>query len=218
MAKLRLLIADDHDIVRKGLCDLLRGQPGWEICCEARNGREAIRQAAERCPDVIVMDIAMPFLNGLEATRQITKHLPTAKVLILTVHESNVLVQQILQAGARGYLLKTDAGAELIRAVEILSRNQAYFSPRVATTVLESFLQKSAAQPAFEAQNASMTAREREIIQLLAEGKSNKEVASVLNLTVKTAETHRANIMRKLNSHSVSDLVRYAVRNQMIQV
>ena len=218
MSALRVLIADDHEVVRKGLCTLLQEQPGWVVAAEARDGREAVDKAKEVKPDVIVMDMSMPVLNGLEATRQIVKSLPQTKVLILTMHESDSLIREVLDAGARGYLLKEDTGADLIKAVDALRRNQTFFTRKVAEMVLDGYLKKPGKG---EEKNVGivnrLTPRQREILQLLAEGKSSKEVAVILEVSTKTAETHRANIMSRLNCHSVSDLVRYAVRNQIIQ-
>lgn len=220
MGALRLLVADDHEVVRKGLCAMLQEQPGWVVAAEASDGREAVDKAREVKPDVTVIDISMPGLNGLEATRQIVKAVAHTKVLVLTMHESDSLIREVLDAGARGYLLKTDAGSDLINAVDALRRNQTFFTPKVAEMVLDGYLKKPG-KPSEDKDpvgaTSRLTPRQREILQLLAEGKSSKEVASALGLSVKTAETHRANIMSRLNCHSVSDLVRYAIRNQIIQ-
>jgi DNA-binding NarL/FixJ family response regulator len=219
MGTLRLLVADDHEVVRKGLCAMLEEQPGWIVAAEASDGREAVDKARDVKPDVTVIDISMPGLNGLEATRQIVKAVAHTKVLILTMHESDSLIREVLDAGARGYLLKTDAGTDLINAVDALRRNQTFFTPKVAEMVLDGYLKKPGKAEEKDAQGSAsrLTPRQREILQLLAEGKSSKEVAVALGLSVKTAETHRANIMSRLNCHSVSDLVRYAIRNQIIQ-
>ncbi len=213
MVPLRIFLADDHEVVRSGIRSVLVTQPGWEICGEASNGREAVEKVAALKPDVIVIDIGMPELNGLEATRQIIKAHETAKVLVLTVHESHQVVRDVLDAGARGYILKSDAGRDLIAAVQALQRNKTFFTSKVAELMLDSFLK---GKPGIEKE--VLTAREREVVQLLAEGKSTKEVAVALGLSVKTAETHRSNIMRKLDLHSVSELVLYAVRNNIVQV
>lgn len=212
----RLLLADDHEIVRRGLRALLEAEPGWEVVAEAADGRDAIEKARETKPDVAILDISMPLLNGLEATRQIMSSVSQTKVLILTVHDSDPLIQQVLETGARGYLLKTDAAGDLVAAVDALRRNKTFFTPKVAQMVLEGYLHKDLnnATPGVGAYR--LTGRQREIVQLLAEGKSSKEVASTLGLSVKTAETHRANIMRRLDCHSVTALVRYAIRNQII--
>jgi DNA-binding NarL/FixJ family response regulator len=216
MDALRLLVADDHEIVRKGLRSILEAQPGWQVAAEASDGREAVDKAKEIKPDVTVMDIGMPSLNGLEAARQILKHDVRAKILILTMHESDPLIREVLDAGARGYVLKTDASRDLVAAVNAIRSNKTFFTAKVAQIVLDGYLDK---KPKKETENAQsrLTPRQREIVQLLAEGKSSKEVAVALNLSVKTAETHRANIMRRLDCHSVSELVRYAVRNNIIQ-
>jgi DNA-binding NarL/FixJ family response regulator len=214
---LRILIADDHEVVRHGVRSLLEGHPGWEVCAEASDGREAVEKAVQLKADVIILDIGMPNLNGLEATRQILRTLPQARVLILTMHESEQVVREVLEAGARGFLLKSDAGRDLVAAVEALQRHKTFFTSKVAEMVLESFL-KNKPRPAEETERDILTPREREIVQLLAEGKSTKEVAVALGLSVKTAETHRSNIMRKLGLHSISELVLYAVRNNIVQV
>jgi DNA-binding NarL/FixJ family response regulator len=214
----RIVVADDHEVVRRGLCALLRNQPDWEVCGEASDGREAVEKVLALKPAVVILDIGMPNLNGLEATRQILKANPGVKVLILTLHDSDQVVQEVLDAGARGFLLKTDAARDLVAAVEALRRDKIYFTPKVAAMVLDGYLRReNGSAPETPARNR-LTPREREIIQLLAEGKSSKEVAVALGLSVKTAETHRSNIMRKLELHSVSDLVLYAVRNNIVHV
>lgn len=216
---LRILLVDDHEVVRRGLTVLLRAKPDWEICGEASNGREAVEKALKLNPDVIILDVGMPNLNGLEATRQIVKAKPEIRILILTLHDSATVVQDVLNAGARGFLLKSDAARDLVTAVEALKNNKTYFTPKVASMVLDGFLHRKDANSDEEiSPRARLTPREREIVQLLAEGKSSREVADALGLSVKTAETHRANIMRKLNLHSVSDLVLYAVRNNIVHV
>jgi DNA-binding NarL/FixJ family response regulator len=217
MTTARILIADDHEVVRKGIRAILEAHPGWEACGESSDGRDAVEKAQALKPDVVIIDIGMPMLNGLEATRQILKGRPNTKVLVLTMHESEQVVQQVLEAGARGYLLKSDASRDLVRAVEELLRNKTFFTSKVAQLVLDTFLRRRPRADETGAANI-LTPREREVVQLLAEGKSTKEVASALNLSVKTAETHRSNIMRKLDIHSVSELVLYAVRNNIVQV
>jgi DNA-binding NarL/FixJ family response regulator len=218
---LRIFIADDHEVVRKGLISLLEAQSDWQVCGEAADGREAIEKAAALKPDVMILDIGMPSLNGLEATRQILKTNPNARILILTLHDSDSVVREVLNAGARGFLLKSDAARDLVAAVEALRRDKTYFTSKVAAMVLEGYLKgggNSAPSSAPQIGRNRLTPREREIVQLLAEGKSTKEVAVTLGLSVKTAETHRSNIMRKLQIHSVSDLVLYAVRNNIVHV
>lgn len=217
MRSLRILIADDHEMVRRGLRATLTEQPGWDVCGEAATGRQAVELAAELKPDVVVLDLSMPELSGLEATRQIRKAAPRAEVLILTMHESENLVREVLTAGARGYVLKNDAGRVLVQAVENLSQHKPYFTAKVSEVVLDQFLKPAPAPAAPDTRPSRLTSREREILQLIAEGKSNKEVADCLGISVRTAETHRTNLMRKLNLHSVSDVTRYAIRNQIIE-
>jgi len=218
MSNLRLLLADDHEIVRKGLRSVLEAQKDCEVVGEAADGRQAIALVKELNPDIVILDISMPLLNGLEATRQILKIRPQTKVLILTMHESDPLIRDVLDAGARGYILKTDAGRDLVTAVESLRRNKTFFTSRVSQMILDGFL-KGDSRPSDSDSSGGirLTPRQREIVQLLAEGKSSKEVAVALDLSVKTAETHRANIMRKLDCHSVSEVVRYAIRNKIIE-
>jgi DNA-binding NarL/FixJ family response regulator len=219
MANLRLLVADDHDVVRKGVRTLLEEQPGWEVAAEAADGREAVEKAKLVQPDVTILDLSMPELNGLEAAKEILKSVPT-KVLILTMYDSDPLIRQTLEAGARGYLLKSDAGRDLVSAVDALRRNKTFFTPKVAQMVLEGYLGRPTKENEDENPRKNglrLTARQKQILQLLAEGKSSKEVAVALNISVKTAETHRANIMRRLDCHSVTELVRYAIRNHIIE-
>ena len=218
MGTLRVLVADDHEIVRKGLRSIVEEQPGWEVAGEASDGREAVDKVRTLRPDVAVVDVSMPGLNGLEATRQMLRNDPEARVLILTMHESDPLIREVLDAGARGYLLKSDASRDLVTAVEAIRRNKTFFTSRVEQIVLDGYLdKKSRPAPTVDSPASRLTPRQREIVQLLAEGKSSKEVAVALGLSVKTAETHRANIMRRLECHSVSELVRYAIRNHIIE-
>jgi DNA-binding NarL/FixJ family response regulator len=217
--KLRILIADDHEVVRRGLSALLQAQEGWEICGEASDGREAVEKAKLLKPDFVILDIGMPNLNGLAATRQLTQHDPNFKIIVLTITDSDHVIREALDAGARGFVLKSDAVRDLVSAIDALQRGQMFFTPRVNELVLAGFLEKGTVSPrGAPPKFPSLTPREREVIQLLAEGKSSKEVASVLNLSTKTAETHRSNIMRKLGFHSIRDLVLYAVKNNIIQV
>jgi DNA-binding NarL/FixJ family response regulator len=216
MEPLRLLVADDHEIVRKGLRTLLEAQPGWQVTAEAADGREAVEKAKQIKPDVTVLDIGMPSLNGLEAARQMIKNDARAKILILTMHDSDPLIREVLDAGARGYVLKSDASRDLVTAINAVRSNKTFFTAKVAQIVLDGYLDKKPRKEVDSAQTR-LTPRQREIVQLLAEGKSSKEVAAALGLSVKTAETHRANIMKRLDCHSVSELVRYAVRNNIIE-
>jgi DNA-binding NarL/FixJ family response regulator len=216
---LRILIADDHDVARRGIRSLLESHPGWQVCGEAKDGREAVEMATTTKPDLILLDIGMPNLNGLEAARQILATSPDALILILTMHDTDQVVREVLRAGARGFLLKSDAGRDLIAAVEALQQQRTFFTTKVSQMVLNGFLNRDPEEDegSFSESNL-LTSREREVIQLLAEGKTSKEVAVTLNLSVKTAETHRTNLMRKLDLHSVADLTRYAVRNGIVQV
>ena len=218
MGVLRILVADDHEVVRKGLMALLHGQRDWQVCGEAAEGRDAVEKTLHLKPDVVILDLGMPNLNGLEATRQILKANPQARILILTLHDSDQVVREVLNAGARGFLLKSDAARDLVAAVEALGQDKTYFTSRVAAMVLEGFLKAGEPGAVPTPARSRLTPREREVVQLLAEGKSTKEVAVDLGLSVKTAETHRSNIMRKLQLHSVSDLVLYAVRNNIVHV
>ena len=218
MEAVRMLIADDHEIVRRGLRALLEAQPGWEVAAEAADGRDAVEKAKLIKPDITILDISMPALNGLEAARQIVRSVAQTKVLILTMHDSDPLIQQVLEAGARGYLLKSDASRDLVSAVDALRRNKTFFTPKVARLVLDGYLGRNQRESTDEeGVSFPLTHRQIEILQLLAEGKSTKEVASALGVSVKTAETHRANIMRRLDCHSVTELVRYAIRNHIIE-
>jgi len=217
MKSLRILIADDHEVVRQGVRTIVEAQSGWSVVAEAQNGLEAIRQAQEMKPDIALLDISMPQLNGLEATRQILKLLPETQVLILTMHESDELVREVLSAGARGYVLKTDARRDLVNAIRSLSEHRPFFTSKVAEMVLEGYRQRSAPVEVEIPSGDRLTSRERQIVQLLAEGKTSKEIATALEISIKTADTHRANIMRKLDLHSLADVVRYAIRNKMIE-
>jgi DNA-binding NarL/FixJ family response regulator len=219
MTPVRLLIADDHEIVRKGLRTVLETRQGWAVVAEASDGREALEKAEEFNPHVTILDISMPAMNGLEAARRIQKRVPETKILVLSVHDSDSLIQQVLETGARGYILKSDAARDLVTAVDALLCNKTFFTRRVEQVVQEGYLGKAASEEddGPEVNALRLTARQREIVQLLAEGKSSKEVATELDISVKTAETHRANIMRRLECHSVTELVRYAVRNHIIE-
>jgi DNA-binding NarL/FixJ family response regulator len=215
--QLRILVADDHPVVRAGLRALLESRPGWQVCAEGANGRDAVEQGGRLKPDVAVLDISMPVLNGIEATRQLRKVSPETEVLILSMHDSDQMVQQVLDAGARGYILKDDADRNLLAAVDAVRRRRAYFSSRVAGSLPPSERPGTLAEAPVQRSRGRLTQREREIVQLLAEGRSNKEVAGVLSISVRTAETHRANIMLKLSLHSIVELVHYAMRNGIVK-
>jgi RNA polymerase sigma factor (sigma-70 family) len=215
MKKVKVLIADDHGIVRKGLRLQLEQHPDFEVVGEATDGRQAVSMAEELKPDVIVMDIAMPNLNGIEATTQITKKNPAIAVVMLSMHSDESYLTRTLAAGAKGYLLKDTADVDLYRAVQVVAQGKPFFSPSIANTLLEDYmrqLQQRGLQDTFDL----LTDREKEILQLLAEGKSNKEVATMLNLATATVETHRTRLMQKLDLHSSADIVLYAVRKKII--
>ena len=214
-AVLRILIADDHDLMRRGLRSLL--EPcGWIICAEAATGREAVEKAAQLRPDIAILDITMPELNGINAARRIQKVSPSTEILILSAHDSDQLTTEIVTARIRGYVVKFDADRDLPTAVETLSKHKPFFSSLATDAVLRSVTEGSS-RGKVEPRDRRLTSREREILQLLSEGKSSKEIASILGIETNTAETHRANIMRKLELHNVADLVRYAVRTTMIE-
>lgn len=216
MSGLRILIADDHEVARQGIRALLESHPGWEVCAEARDGREAVELAHNSKPDIVLLDIGMPNLNGLDAARQILATSPAIAILILTMHDAEQVVREVLAAGARGFVLKSDAARDLVAAVDALQHRRSFFTTRVTQMVLNGYLhQEKEAQPSAK---AVLTPREREVIQLFAEGKTSKEVAVALKLSVKTAETHRTNLMRKLDLHSVADLTLYAIRNGIVQI
>lgn len=216
MNKLRVLVADDHEIARRGVCALLR-QQGWEVVGEAANGREAVAKAKVLRPDVSVIDVSMPELNGLDATRQMLKDNSECKVLILTMHQSDSLMSDALDAGARGYLLKSDSCRDLALAVESIYANKSYFTSDMNELILDGYISRKSARSEKRSDDTRLTLRQREILQLLAEGKTSRGVAVSLGLSIKTVETHRANIMRRLKCHSVSELVRYAIRNHVVQ-
>jgi len=216
MSALRVLIADDHEVVRAGVRSLLESQPDCEICGQAATGRQAVALAQQLKPDIAILDITMPELNGLEAARQILKTVPDVRVLILSVHESEELVREILDAGAHGYVLKSDAGRELTAALDALRNHETFFTSHVAQIALRAYRDKKPGGDVPTPSGGVLTPREREVLQLLAEGRINKEVASKLGISVLTVDTHRANIMHKLGVHSVAELVHYAVRHKII--
>jgi len=213
MKKTQILLADDHAIIRNGLRLLLENEWGWEICGEAANGREAVEQAEKLQPDIVVLDIGMPEVNGLDATRQIRQACPETEILIFSSHESDELVREVFAAGARGYLLKTDAPQHLVAAIKALLEKKPYFTAKISEVVFAGFLNGAPAEDT----DGRLSPRERETVQLLCEGSTNKEVGSKLGISVKTVETHRKNIMAKLGMKSFSHLVAYAIRNQIIQ-
>jgi DNA-binding NarL/FixJ family response regulator len=215
LSEVRILLADDHGVVRKGLRFLLEQQPGMTVTGEAGDGREAVRLAEELNPDVIVMDIAMPLLNGIEATAQILKRLPATGIIMLSMHSDEGYLVRALSAGAKGYLLKDSAEEDLVRAVQAVASGRPFFSPRIAQALLDDYV-RSLQQRGVDDSFHLLTDREKEVLQLLAEGKTNKEVASVLNLSPYTVDTHRTNLMQKLGLHNTAEIVLYAVRKKII--
>ena len=205
---IKILIADDHEVVRSGLRALLSEQPNWQVVAEAADGKEAVAQALKTAPDVAIVDYSLPLLNGVEVTRQIRLRSPDTEVIIFTVYDNATLIRDLLQAGALGYLLKSDAKRLLLRAVEMVAEHRPFFTGMVSETLRQSFLTKG--------NDCPLTARERAVVQLIAVGHSNKRIASILNLSIKTVETHRAAAHRRLKINSTAGLVRYAVRNKMI--
>jgi two-component system response regulator NreC len=210
MKRIRILLVDDHAVVRQGFKMILAEQPDMEIIGEAGNGREALALAESLKPDIVVMDVAMPELNGIEATRRLGESVPHARVVALSMHKDSVYVREILRAGARGYLLKDSVAADLVSAVRSVARGEGYISPQVSNAVLDDY-RRHVTNPI-----DTLTSREREVLQMLAEGKTNKEIAVILNLSVYTVDAHRGRIMEKLNLHSINELVRFAVRNGLI--
>jgi DNA-binding NarL/FixJ family response regulator len=211
MKRIRILLADDHAVVRQGFKMILDAQADMEIVGEAANGRQAVDLAEQLRPDVVVMDVSMPELNGIEATRRLASSLPRARVVALSMHKDSVYVREILRAGARGYLLKDSGAADLVAAIRAVASGESYLSPAVSNAVLDDY-RRHATNPI-----DLLTSREREVLQLLAEGKTNKEIAGVLNLSVYTVEAHRGRILEKLNLHSIGELVRFAVRSGLIE-
>ena len=217
MNDLRILVADDHEIVRQGLVSLLSEQSGWTVVNQASNGVEAVRLARESRPAVVVMDMTMPEMNGLDAARQIHTQLPNTEILILTAYESSELVREAVAAGARGVVLKNDAGNTLVQAIASLAEGKLYFSSKLVPLSQYEAFDQSVANDAAESEEPRLTPREREVVRLIAEGSSNKEIGTALGISVRTVETHRMNIMRKFGMQSVSELVRYAIRNRIIE-
>jgi DNA-binding NarL/FixJ family response regulator len=218
MKKLRILIADDHGLVRRGAREVLHSQPGWRVVGEAVNGREAVEKAIELKPDVAVVDIGMPELNGVEAVRQIRQGVPNTRVLVLTMHESAHMLRRALDAGANGYLLKSDLTNTLTKAVKAVAEGKRFLAPKVSEIVLEGFLEKKSKHRQGGWAGTRITPREIEIVRLLAEGKTNKEVAALLAIAVRTVEAHPSKIMLKLDLHSLAELIHYAVRHDIATV
>jgi DNA-binding NarL/FixJ family response regulator len=215
---LKVFVADDHDVVRRGVKSLIESHPGWVVCGEARTGAEAVRKCEELKPDVVVLDFNMPEMNGLEAAKRILKALPHTETLILSVDHSNYLIREILLAGVRGYVLKSDSDRDLVAAIEALSNHRPFFAVCATEMMLNSKIGGGGAGSSAEVWKEPLTAREQELLRLIAEGKNSREAASILGISAKTADTHRANLMRKLQVHSVTDLVRYAIRNHIVEV
>ena len=216
MSPVRILIADDHELIRRGLISALAEKPQWQIVAEAADGRQACELAARHTPDIAVLDLSMPERNGLDVTRELRVSTPKTRILIVTAHESEQLIREVLDAGAMGYVLKSDAGRVLVQAVEALLDDRPFFTSKVARFVLDGYLRSS--EEAAPQAMAALSPRERHIVQLLAEGSNNKEVARALELSVKTVETHRSNIMRKMEFGSLADLIRYAIRNKIVDL
>ena len=214
MSKITVLVADDHTIVRKGICSLIDGKADIQIVGEAEDGREAIDKVAALSPDVVLMDITMPHLNGLEATRQIKKMFPQIKILALTMYTNEEYILQILQAGASGYVIKQAAPAELLSAIHAVYRGDTFLSPPISKTIIDEYLKHTI--PSTSAEHEKLTDREREVLQLIAEGYSNREIAHNLNISIKTVGVHRTNLMEKLEIHNIADLVKYALRKGII--
>jgi DNA-binding NarL/FixJ family response regulator len=214
--RLRILVADDHELVRRGIRGLLRAQRGWRVIAEARNGQEAVEKTNKLKPDVAIVDISMPDLDGLQATRQIREVAPRTSVVVLTMHESDQMVRRVLDAGALGYVLKSDLAAHLVKAVKDVSAGKLFLTPRVSDIVLKGFLKNGNQPEPGESSRARPTPREVQVIRLVAEGKANKEIAAELGITMRTVETHRAKIMLKLGVHSLAELIHYAIRNKIV--
>jgi len=213
---LRILLADDHTLVRQGIRKVLEERPDWEVVAEAGDGREAVRLAEQFKPDICILDVAMPLLNGIEATRQIARRVPTTRILVLSMYSDEAYVAQILQAGAAGYILKDSADVDLIQAVNEVAHGKSFFSPPIARVMLDDYV-RQLADKGIADRFDSLSDREREVFQLIAEGKVNKEIAALLCISLSTVETHRARIMEKLDLHSAAEIVLYAVRRGVIR-
>ena len=216
METIKVVLAEDHTIVRQGLRSLLDQQAGIEVVAEAEDGRQAVRIAEQLQPDVVLMDFSMPGLNGLEATRQIKQRVPDIKVLILTRHANREYIESILRAGASGYLIKKSAADDLIIAIKSVARGDSFLDPSISTTVIEGLLHQSEGET--QVYDGKITPREREVLQLIVEGHPNREIASILHISVKTVDNHRANLMQKIDVHSTPDLTQYAIRKGIISL
>jgi DNA-binding NarL/FixJ family response regulator len=214
---LRILVADDHDVMREGTRAVIERQPGWELCGLAATGREAVAQAILLQPDIVIMDMTMPELNGLDAAVQIKRRLPGTEILMFTGHETDELIREAFQAGVKSFIFKSEAHTYLVEAIESLSRHKPFFTSKVSEILFADILTRSEKTSGADHPGKRLSTREREIVQLLAEGKTNKEVGDMLGISVRTAETHRASVLRKLSLDSVASLVRYAVRNKIIE-
>jgi DNA-binding NarL/FixJ family response regulator len=217
MVPLRILVADDHEMMLAGVCGVIERQSGWEVCGVATTGREAVEQALALEPDIVVMDMSMPGLNGLDAAVQIKRHLPQTEILILSAHETEDLIREVFAAGIKSFIFKSQAQHFLVEAIQSLSQHKPFFISQVSEALFAEMLNRSESKPDTAQTSEGLTAREREIVQLLAEGSSNKEIAGTLGISTRTAETHRANVLRKLRLSSVAEVVRYAIRNKMIE-
>ena len=217
MNKIKVLLAEDHTIVRKGLRSLLDGETDIEVIGEAEDGREAVQKTQQLRPDIVLMDITMPGLNGLEATRQIKKRFPEVKVLVLTMHANEEYILQVLQAGASGYVVKQAVVGELVSALRAVQRGDSFLSPSICRRVVEEYIRQAAARAERDSYG-ELTEREREVLQLIAEGHSNKSIADSLSISVKTVETHRAHLLEKLGIGSTAELIRYAIRKKVIDL
>jgi two-component system response regulator NreC len=216
MEKIRILLADDHAILRDGIRALLKDEPGLEVIGEAENGLEVVQMTDQLRPDIVIMDIGMPRLNGLEATRQILSLSPTTRVLILTMHDNEEYIRQVLAAGALGYILKDAAARELIQAIKIVHRGEAVLSPAITRLVIEDYLRWGNLQTRNE--TSCLTPREREVLQLIAEGYTNKQMAEILCLSIKTVQSHRLKMMQKLDLHDRAELIKYAIQKKIIEL
>jgi len=209
----RILVADDHDFIRQGTCAVLERQPGWEVCGLAGTGREAVIQASQLKPDVVVMDISMPELNGLDAAAQIKRQLPETEIVLLSAHQSDDVIRSAFKAGVKSFIFKTEDHQLLVESVQALARHEVFVTPKVSEVLFSDIIDPEQAEA-----GQRLSVREREIVQLLAEGKTNREVGETLGITTRTVENHRANIMRKVGEDSVAGLVRYAIRNKLVEV